>query len=183
MLEYSIDVFEGYTFPLYQWKKIIFLDGLQEWSVGGGGVGHYTQSNKGVCVNVLLSKRYILPLLPLGLYSGPSMTLVISFPRPNCLSFCLLFIRGIQSVAWENFCQWHKVHYVLIMTFKCIICGSYAENNAFQCGNFSPSATESNPWCPLDSWQIFWVQHKTKMMVALDILWCHPLPLRDFPHL
>lgn len=122
MLEYSIDVFEGYTFPLYQWKKIIFLDGLQEWSVGGGGVGHYTQSNKGVCVNVLLSKRYILPLLPLGLYSGPSMTLVISFPRPYCLSFCLLFIRGIQSLLLER---------IFASGIRSITCWSWHLNASF----------------------------------------------------
>lgn len=59
---------------------------------------HYTQSNEGICVNVLLLKRYILPLPPQGLYSGSSMSMVISFSRPNCLSFCLHFIRGMQSL-------------------------------------------------------------------------------------
>lgn len=64
-------------------------------------MGHYTQSNEGIGVNVLLLKHYILPLPPLGYYSGPSLRLLISFWRPNCLSFCMLFISGIQSLLLE----------------------------------------------------------------------------------
>ena len=122
MSEYSMDVFEDYTLPLNQWKEIIFLGGLHEWSVGGGGAGHYTQSNEGICVNVLLSKRYILPLPPLGLYSRPSMRLVISFPHPNCLSFCLLFIRGIQSLLLER---------IFASGIRSITCWSWHLNASF----------------------------------------------------
>lgn len=61
--------------------------------------GHYTQSNEGICVNVLLLKHYILPLPPLGLFSGPSMRLVISFSFPNCLFLYAFYQRHTVIVA------------------------------------------------------------------------------------
>lgn len=75
----SPDVFEEYALPINHCKLFFFLGRLNGVWVGGGGGGggHYTQSNEGICVNVLLLKRYILPLPPLGLYSDPSMSLVI----------------------------------------------------------------------------------------------------------
>lgn len=53
-------------------------------------------------MSLFFFKRNILPLPPLGLYSDPSMRLVIYFSHPNCLSFCLLFIRSIQSLLLER---------------------------------------------------------------------------------
>lgn len=41
--------------------------------------GHYTGTNEGIFVNVLFLKHNLLPLPPLGLFSDPSMKLVIFF--------------------------------------------------------------------------------------------------------
>lgn len=100
MSGWSSNVFKGHALPLNH-CKLFFLLGHRDGEWVGERKGHYTQSNEGICANVLLLKRYILPLPPLGRYSGPSVRLVISFFRPNCLSFCLLFIRGIQSLLLD----------------------------------------------------------------------------------
>lgn len=68
--------------------------------MGCGGEGHYTQSNEGIYVNVpFFFKRNILPLPPLGLYSDPSMRLVISFSHPNCLFLPAFYQKHTVPVA------------------------------------------------------------------------------------
>lgn len=158
----SSDVFEECTLPLNPCKLFFLLDCMDGMWVGEGE-GHYTQSNEGICVNVLLLKRYILPLPPLGLYSGPSMRLVISFSRPNCLSFCLLFIRGIQSLLLE---------WIFASGIRSITCWSWHFNASFvgvmhriMYSNEVISVClplKGNPRCPLDSWYMFWVNYQHK---------------------
>lgn len=146
------DVFEWYAMPLNHCKLFSLL-GRMDGVWVGEREGHYTQSNEGICVNVLLLKRYILPLPPLGRYSGPSMRLVISFSRPNCLSFCLLFIRGIQSLLPE---------WIFASGVRSITCWSWRFNASFvgvmhriMCLNEVISVClpwKGNSRCPLDSW-------------------------------
>lgn len=118
-------------------KSCFLLDGLDAVWVGERE-GHYAQSNEGIWVNDLLSKRYILPLPPLGRYSGPSMRLVIPFARPNCLSFCLLSIRGLQSLLPE----W--IFASGLRSIMWIMC--------LNRGHLTLSLKGNRSRCPLDSW-------------------------------
>ncbi len=124
---------------------------------------HYTQSNKGICANVLLSMRCILLLPPLGPYSDPSVRLVISFSRPNCLLFvCFLSeayslcclsefsASGVRSITcWS----WHFNASFVGVTHRIMRSNEVISLRLPLKGNFR---------CPLDSREMFWgnYQHK-----------------------
>lgn len=90
--------------------------------------GHYTRTNEGIFVNVLFLKHNLLPLPPLGLFSDPSVKLVIFFHSLIVFLFVCLLSEAYSLFLERFFCQWHKVYYVLPVAFYWIICASNVQS-------------------------------------------------------